>query len=156
MVKALKYRFVQVVASDIGAIMATYFEQRASLIGLDPKNLTISSVPLHPRRLRWRGFNQAKLIANAIGKELGLSVRHDLLKRTVYKSPQADIEDRVERIKNAENIFAVGPLVAVRPLTRTVLLVDDVATTASTLNNAARVLKDAGAKNVIGFVFARG
>lgn len=163
MVKALKYRFATVVAYDIGEIMAQYFEQRASLIGISTsRNIEIASIPLHPRRLRWRGFNQAELIADAIAKYLDLHVRHDLLKRTQYKIPQADIEDRSSRIANANGIFslassAVEPLTAVQPLeAKTILLVDDVATTGSTLDNAARVLKSAGAKRVIGFVFARG
>ena len=151
LVKALKYRLVQVVAHDIGRIMATYLEQRASLLEI-PKNISISSIPLHPRRLRWRGFNQAELIANTIGTELSLPVQHDLLKRKVYKRPQAEIDDRADRIANAKGIFDL----AVQPPSSTIILIDDVATTGATLDTAARLLKTAGAKKVIGFVFARG
>lgn len=157
MVKALKYRFVTVVAHDIGEIMARYLKDRLGLMGLESSKLIITSIPLHSQRLRWRGFNQADLIARDIAQQLSLSYLPDVLVRTKATSPQADIKNRDERIKNAKDIFAVGPLAAVRPLAgKTILLVDDVATTGATLDDAARVLKAVGAKHVIGFVFARG
>ena len=159
MVKALKYRFVKVAAMDIGRMMAVYLEQRVSLLRVRQADTIITAVPLHPKRLRWRGFNQAELIAENISSKLGLAYQNDILSRTVYKKPQADIKDRNERIKNAENIFhlVVEPLSADKQLeSKTILLIDDVATTGSTLDDAARVLKSAGAKKVIGFVFARG
>lgn len=161
MVKTLKYRFVKIIADDIAAHMARYFKALAARFDL-PQHMSIVAVPLHSKRLRWRGFNQTELIATELAHRLSLPYLPDVLQRTHATSPQADIKDRTSRIKNAQGMFglAVAPLnsnPAVRPLSgKTILLVDDVSTTGATLNDAARVLKSAGAREVIGFVFARG
>ena len=155
MVKALKYRFVQIAAFDIGAIMADWLKDRLPLLNMPSP--VLASIPLHPKRLRWRGFNQSELITNQIAKKLSLPVHHDLLVRTIHKTPQADITERDERIKNAVDIFTVKtPPLNIRGGRGEILLVDDVATTGATFDTAACVLKKAGARKVIGFVFARG
>lgn len=159
LVKALKYRFAAEAAEDIGAAMAGYLDNRIPLIGIDSGAVVVIPIPLHRRRLRWRGFNQAELITRMIAAKLGIPLRTDILARLRAKLPQADIENKDERVRNARGIFdlAVGQLSAVQQLKNaTVLLVDDVATTGATLDDAAHVLKQNGAKKVIGFVFARG
>ncbi len=161
-VKALKYRFAREVAKDMGASMITYLKPRLAKLRIDHTAIIVIPIPLHPSRKRWRGFNQAELLAECISDGLDLQMRTNVLVRTKSTKPQADIEDRLARIKNSESLFAlaVAPLnsePAVRPLSgKTVLLVDDVSTTGGTLDSATRVLKDAGATTVIGFVFARG
>ena len=153
MVKALKYRFVDIVADDIGTFMAGYLTERKDLLGFAKTSPVLCSIPLHPKRLRWRGFNQAELIANKIATICDLPVRHDLLTRTEHKTAQADIKNRDERIQNAKDLFSL----AVSPLNiKNIILIDDVATTGATMNSAAKILKSAGAKHVFGFVFARG
>ena len=80
------------------------------------------------------------------------------LRRKKTPPPQADIKNRDERIKNAKGIFdlVVEPLSKmVQPL-ETVLLIDDLSTTGSTLDEAAKILKSLGTEKVIGVVFARG
>ena len=79
-------------------------------------------------------------------------MRNDILIRTRSAQPQAEIKNRFERIKNAEGIFSVKK----SPTQKIIILIDDVSTTGATLDNAARVLKKAGAKEVVGIVFARG
>jgi ComF family protein len=99
-------------------------------------------VPLHPKRLSQRGFNQAGLLARDYGKRLGIEVRFDLLERTSWTVPQTHL-NREERLQNVKGVFR-----APRPDRiegRTVLVLDDVFTTGSTLNECARVLKAAGA-----------
>ncbi len=153
-IKTMKYRFVGSLAGDMAGLMAKYLERR-SLLGfnIDRDQTVIVPVPLHRRRLNWRGFNQAEIIGNHIGSHFKLNFQN-LLVRTRNHIPQAQISDRRTRIANAAGIFNCARPELMRG--KTVLLVDDVATTGSTLDDCARALKAAGAREVIGFVFAKG
>ena len=153
-IKTMKYRFVRSLADDMAGLMVKYLERRLSLgFNIDRNSTVIAPVPLHRRRLNWRGFNQAEIIGNGIGSCLGLNSQ-DVLGRKRNHVPQAQINDRQSRIANATGIFKCMKPELVRG--KTVLLVDDVATTGSTLDDCSRTLKGAGAKEVIGFVFAKG
>ncbi|MFA6553648.1 MAG: hypothetical protein WCT27_04435 [Patescibacteria group bacterium] len=109
-------------------------------------------VPLHPRRLRNRGFNQSKLIANELGELLGAKVE-DLLVRTRYTESQMSLA-RHERLQNVIGAFKMKNDFEKMP--ENVIIIDDVATTLATLHECASVLKSHGAKTVRGFVVARG
>lgn len=112
----------------------------------------ILPVPLHVRRLRQRGFNQAGLLAKALGKRVDLSVRFDVLHRRFWTEPQTRLK-RQERLENVKDAFGVAKPSAVEGLA--VLLVDDVFTTGSTINECAGTLKDAGAAGVHALTVAR-
>lgn len=101
-------------------------------------------IPVHPSRLRVRGFNQAGILAEGIGKKLGIPVRQDLLFRTRKTAPQKSLTPQ-ERLKNLERAFEAGEIP--RDI-RSVILVDDIYTTGSTMEACTRVLKKAGVKNV--------
>jgi ComF family protein len=108
-------------------------------------------VPLHPTRQRERGFNQASLIAELLSAQTSIPAR-PLLERTRYTTTQTAL-DRSERMENLHNAFRLRKNGDVRGLR--VLLVDDVLTTGSTLNECARVLKRAGAFSVHAATAAR-
>jgi ComF family protein len=112
----------------------------------------IVPVPLHPARERERGFNQAELLARALGRKSGLPVR-PLLRRIRYTTTQTQF-DRHERMENLSGAFRLRRGVDVQELR--VLLVDDVLTTGSTLSECAEVLKRAGALSVHAATAARG
>ena len=153
-IKTMKYRFVRPLASNMAELMAKYLERRFSLgLNIGRDSTIVVPVPLHRRRLNWRGFNQAEIIGNGIGSRLGLNFQN-VLGRKRNHIPQAQISDRRARIANAAGIFKCARPELARD--KTILLVDDVATTGSTLDDCARALKSAGAKEVIGFVFAKG
>jgi len=153
-IKTMKYRFVRSLADDMAGLMAKYLERRFLLgFNIDRDSTVIVPVPLHRRRLNWRGFNQAEIIGNGIGSYLKLNSQN-LLVRIRNHVPQAQISDRPSRIANAAGISKCMKPELVQG--KTVLLVDDVATTGSTLDDCARALKSAGVKEVIGFVFAKG
>jgi ComF family protein len=107
---------------------------------------------LHPKRLRERGFNQAVLLARSIGRERGISCRVSLLKKIKWTPPQISLTPR-EREKNVKGSFAVVDSTGARG--RRILLIDDVMTTGSTVNECARELMKAGAREVGVFTFAR-
>ncbi|MBN1848965.1 MAG: ComF family protein [Deltaproteobacteria bacterium] len=115
-------------------------------------HLLIMPVPLHPKKLRGRGFNQSLLLAREIQSSLEVELDFLTLKRIRDTQPQASLK-RIERRKNVHRAFAINTKKALKG--RTVLLVDDVATTTSTLDECARVLKRAGCVRVFCLVLAR-
>lgn len=106
----------------------------------------IVPVPLHKSKLRSRGFNQAELLAEAIGEEVGLPVRRLLLKKKKTKDQKS--LSRNQRIKNVTDAFAVDEEELGPKMPSSVLLVDDVCTTGSTLTACAHVLKARGVAKV--------
>ena len=111
-------------------------------------------IPLHKKRLRWRGFNQAELLANALSKTSGVPT-YSALERIKNNAPQVELNGE-QRKQNVKGIFRVKQDYTDMLHGKTVFLVDDVATTGATMKEAARVLKDAGAKSVWGIAVARG
>jgi ComF family protein len=109
-------------------------------------------VPLHPKRLRERGFNQSLLLARHVASRLGTGLDFLSLTRIRYTQPQTGLKSE-ERRRNVRKAFEVKDKEAVKG--RSILLVDDVTTTGNTLNECARVLKRAGAEHVFGLVLAR-
>lgn len=108
-------------------------------------------VPLHSLREREREFNQSALLAAMLSKRLGSPV-HQLLRRVRPTDPQAGL-DREERMRNLKGAFEIRKA-SVKGLS--LLLVDDVTTTGTTLDACAEVLREAGAKEVCDVVVARG
>ncbi|MDG4475500.1 ComF family protein [Thiovibrio frasassiensis] len=121
--------------------------QLAAVAGAD----WIVPVPLHPKRLRERGFNQALLLARAFFPK-DRRITHDLLVRTRVTEPQTRFNGKARRT-NLKNAFGV-----VKPQHipgKKILLIDDVFTTGTTVNECARVLKKAGAADVMVLTLAR-
>lgn len=152
--KTMKYRFVASLAKDISCFMIRYLNKRlVARLGFNKVSTMVVPVPLHFRRLNWRGFNQAEVMAEKICDFFGWPIMAKDLQRRYNRKPQADVADKFLRIENAENLFEFQDRKAIAG--RIILLIDDISTTGSTLNDCARALKGAGAKEVIGFVFAR-
>ncbi len=107
-------------------------------------------LPLSPARLRERGFNQALEIARLLAKKQGLLLSSDAVLRVRHTSPQANLPWK-QRRSNIRGAFACQRDVS----GKTVIVVDDVMTTGATLNECARILKEAGAQRVINWVLAR-
>lgn len=112
----------------------------------------IVPVPLHVKRLRQRGFNQAALLARALGKAAGIPVRYDVLARSVWTEPQTRLK-REERLENVKGAFVVSRPSDVRG--KRILLLDDVFTTGSTLCECTRVLKKCGAAQIHALTVSR-
>jgi ComF family protein len=111
----------------------------------------IVPVPLHPAKQRERGFNQAALLAQSVGRRLAVVV-NPVLRRVRYTRTQTAF-DRTERMGNLRGAFRLRRNADVRGLC--VLLVDDVLTTGATLSECARVLKKAGARSIFAATAAR-
>jgi len=112
----------------------------------------ILPVPLHKKRLRTRGFNQATILAKACFPEMKSRINTSLLMRNRPTPPQTNLSGR-ERRKNLSGVFTVNQPEAVKD--QHILLVDDVLTTGSTVDECAKVLRKAGAKRIEVFTLAR-
>lgn len=110
----------------------------------------IVAMPLHPLRLRERGFNQSLLLARELGARLALPVLEQACHRTRNTAPQSGLAWR-ERGRNMRQAFACTGAVAGKH----VAVVDDVMTTGASLNELAGALKQAGAAEVSTWVVAR-
>jgi len=108
-------------------------------------------MPLSPKRLKERGYNQALLLARHLAPD---KTRYTLLLK-VQDTPSQHSLKRAERLTALEGAFAVEPLLAPALRGKRIVLVDDVMTTGASLFTAAKVLKVAGAAHVTGLVFAR-
>ena len=104
----------------------------------------VTPVPLHPSRRRKRGFNQAEILAEELGKLCGIPVETDVLFRIRKTAPQK-VLGREGRMKNLRGAFGVSA--GWKPCGN-VLLIDDIYTTGATLERAAAVLKKAGVQKV--------
>ncbi|HOQ02143.1 MAG TPA: ComF family protein [Acetivibrio clariflavus] len=113
----------------------------------------IVSVPLHRKKEQLRGYNQSYLIAKQLGKLLGTKVSKNILIRTKNTDSQS-LLNRVERLRNVKDAFSVTDTNAIKD--KSILIVDDIFTTGSTLNECCRILKDAGARRITAIVVATG
>ncbi len=152
-VKLLKYKFVSDLAKEfIGLIPFSSFNNETMK---QFNNVVLIPIPLHPSRLRFRGFNQAEVLAKLLAAILNIPVRTTILKRIKKTTPQVEMKDKKKRLANMQNVFSVNQS-AIDNHQSTIFLFDDVFTTGATLRAAANILKRAGAKKVWGVVMAHG
>jgi ComF family protein len=112
----------------------------------------IVPVPLHPKRLRWRGFNQAVVLGKELSRAWRLPIDPFILVRTRPTVPQTELNE-AERRTNVRGAFAVEDGTPVK--NKALLLLDDVYTSGATVNECSRVLRRAGAKSVHVLTLAR-
>ena len=148
MIHFYKYRNQPGAIAEIEPFLRDYFEAHRT----EYEGFAVASVPLHVRRLKDRGFDQAFVLAHTIANILDAPLLVKPLHRIRETFPQAR-RNREERLQNVRGAFAV-----VSPETvsqKNILLVDDVFTTGSTVNEVTRVLKKARAGRVEVFTLAR-
>jgi ComF family protein len=111
-------------------------------------------VPLHRRRLWARGFNQAEIIARILSRNFNLQINNKILKRKIATGEQAKMKPD-ERKENTKNAFVL--LNKERIAGKSIVLIDDVYTTGSTMQECAKIIRESGGVDKIyGFVLARG
>ncbi len=154
LVHLFKYSFVFDLGIPLGEIIARILRKNDL-----PLPDFIIPIPIHKRKLKWRGFNQAEILALAISQNLTpglpLPVRNDLVFRQKKTRVQMKIKNYQERLNNLHDAFAILPQAQKIIKSKRILLVDDVATTGATLFECAKTLKAAGAKEVFGAIIAR-
>jgi ComF family protein len=136
-------------AEVMGELWAAHLEKRLCEMKAD----VIVPMPLHWLRRLQRGYNQSEALARAMAKRLGVPCKPSCLRRIRYTAQQQQ-KSAAARRENVRNAFFAPPRAGLRD--KTILLVDDVLTTGSTANDAARALRAAGAKRVVVAVLAGG
>ena len=152
LIQRFKYEpFIKELAKPLTSLIIEHFQ----LLDQKPdfSDFVLIPVPLEKKKLKWRGFNQAEEIGKELSKFFRISLLNNVLAKIKETPAQVDLseEERKENIRNAFSIKNGGQI-----LGRKILLVDDIYTTGSTLTECAKVLKEAGAKEIIGIVIARG
>lgn len=120
--------------------MAKYYTDQIKKWGIEE----MIPIPLHQSRRRKRGYNQAEILARYLSEKTGVPYASDVLFRTKKTTAQKQL-DRQERMANLRGAFSVSK--EWKPA-ENVLLIDDIYTTGATLEQAAKILKKAGAQNV--------
>jgi ComF family protein len=115
----------------------------------------IVPVPLHPIRLWARRYNQSAELARALSRRSGIPVAMDLLVRSKRTPSQGAMPSAGARRRNVQGAFKVSEAGKANVAGRTILLVDDVLTTGSTVDSCSRTLKRAGAARVYVLALAR-
>jgi ComF family protein len=141
-----KYKNLRSLAKPLGLILKNYLLSEPLPVDV------VIPVPLHPRRLRERGYNQSALIAQEVSRLMNLPLIDGEVLRLKYVLPQARTQSVQERHINVKDAFHC-PLFS-KP-GKAVLLIDDVATSGATLDACAQALKLAGSGPIYGLVLAR-
>lgn len=140
LIKQMKYQSAANIAPFLGKILYQHL--------LIPPADLITYIPLHKRKLRMRGFNQCKLIAQELSRLTGIEEKNTL-ERVKNSKAQASVKNQHERIERMKNVFKIRKNYENFVKNKKVILLDDVFTTGATVNAAAEVLKNAGASEII-------
>jgi ComF family protein len=138
-IKKLKYKFVRDLAEEVVELFLSFCgEEKLFSDFCRLPNVVLVPIPLHPRRLRWRGFNQAELLGELIAKNLGIKFTPDLLIRVKNTEPQVKL-DKDQRQINIRRAFALNKNLQFDNLgICNFVLFDDVWTTGATLKKRER------------------
>ncbi len=148
LIKEMKYSHVKGLATFAGQLI----DYTMNLPTVD----LITSVPLHPKRQKDRGFNQAEMMAQEVSRQQDIPYLN-LLIRTRHTVNQASLHDKEKRLSNLKDIFELDQKIELQLIKdKSIMIIDDVTTTGTTLNECAKVLKKYGAKTVIGVTLAHG
>lgn len=156
-----KYRFIKELAEPLGKLMISFLEINTppSWSEKQENELIFIPVPLHGRRLAWRGFNQSELLAQKIAPHFNASLANRILIRSRHTLPQQKMADKKTRSQNIQNAFSLSPKIKLKNnllKNNIIILVDDISTTGATLQDCARTLQELKPKEIWGLVIARG
>ena len=152
LIQKFKYQpFIKELAESLSSLIIEHF----CLLDNRPNfsDFFLIPIPLTKKREKWRGFNQAEEIGKELSRFLNISLIPNYLLKTKETLPQVELTDETRK-ENIKNAFALKN----KGLTKNkkILLVDDVYTTGSTMEECAKLLRGADAKEIIGIVVARG
>jgi ComF family protein len=157
-----KYKFIQSLSKPLGILMINN-SQKLTI----PTPDFILPIPLHPKRLRWRGFNQSELLADTLATNLlpgmEIPVIDNFILRQRHTVPQKKVKKYKDRYQNLDNVFTLNAKfnwldynLANKNLTnKNILLVDDVTTTGATIFKFAKELKNLNPKSISAIVLGR-
>jgi len=162
LIKQLKFHNLAPLGPILGRFLCAFWNfKKPAFLKLWPvEKILVLPIPLSKKRQRARGFNQAEIIAQVFSETFHYELNRDL-KRIKHRPAQSSLDEQ-QRAKNIKDVFvwpekdSRGRPLANFLVNRPLILVDDIITTGATLNEAARVLKAAGAKEIYALVLAKG
>ena len=147
-----KYKpFAENLAKPLAQLLTSHF--LLTQFPLSESGFVLVPIPLTKKRLKWRGFNQAEKVSREISDIFHLPMEH-LLAREKERMPQIEIKEPEKRKENIKGVFSCSFEEKIG--NKKILLIDDVCTTRATLEEAAKVLKAAGFKEIWAAVVAKG
>jgi len=155
-IKNLKYHSVKELVDPLAEILIKMIKNSHFLsinFSTNVSSSIIIPVPLHHKKFLWRGFNQSELLAKKIAEEFEINFKNNVLFK-IKNTPSQTGLDLKKRKTNVVDSFAIKNHKEIK--NKIIFLIDDLFTTGSTINEAAKVLKKAGAKQVWGITLARG
>jgi len=157
LITTYKYKFSEELGAVLASLLAAQVRKLYKFFEQNWAGAMVVPVPLHPRRLRYRGYNQSELLARSLLKNpfvFGLNWKiSNCLARKIYTVPQVKL-GRAERFSNLKDAFVCRDSALVRG--KKIILIDDVCTTGATLGECKKVLMSAGAAKVAALVLAHG
>lgn len=150
LIKKLKYSKKTFLAKELSLQMANFIIKE----NIDKNIDIVIPVPMHWFKKWKRGYNQAELLADGISKIINNPIYNNILIRTKYTKPQFNLKKQ-QRQENLENMFAINKKYIDVIKNKRILLIDDVATTCSTANQCAKILKEHKVKNIIVVTLSR-
>lgn len=154
-----KYRFIKELADPLANLMIKFLTT-AEPVNRQTDKLILIPVPLHGRRLAWRGFNQSEILTKKIADYFNLVLIDNILIRSRHTIPQREIKKPQDRAANIKNVFALNPEINLENKNllknKIIILIDDICTTGATFEDCARALQPLGPKEIWGLVIARG
>ncbi len=155
LIRQFKYNFAFDIVSVWEKMVDLFLLNIINQMEIEVNNLTVIPVPLHITRERDRGFNQAELVARLVYKKIATLRQVDFdnksLQRQKKTNQQAKL-NRSDRLKNLKDAFVWN---GQKPVSKNILLIDDVYTSGATMQECAQILKKFGAQKVYGFTLAR-
>ncbi|HLD27496.1 MAG TPA: ComF family protein [Patescibacteria group bacterium] len=145
-----KFRFIKELAKPLTKILIEFYQKRKT--ELNPAGPMIIPVPLNKKRFLERGFNQSEMMAEIFAEHFGFEFCSNAVIRHKNTAHQVGLTKK-QRKTNVKNSFRVAKAVLIKD--KEIILIDDVVTTGSTLEEIAGVLRQAGAKKVIGLTLAK-
>lgn len=152
LIQSFKYLpLIKELSVPLSSLIIDHFQQLENQKPIFEREALIP-LPLAKKKLKWRGFNQSEEIGKELSKFLKIPLFNDVLIKIRETLPQVELSAK-EREKNIKGVFVLKNKEKIKG--KKILLVDDVYTTGSTMEEAARVLREGGAKEIIGVVIAR-
>ena len=150
LISSFKYKFIKDIKNELGDLVISHLE----LTGfVKNENQVLLPVPLHKKRLHWRGFNQSEALAENIGNYFNIPVVTNVLLRTKYTEHQTLRQNRKERVRNIRGAFSCKNSKVIE--NKEVILIDDVVTSGTTLKECAKELSKYDIKKIFAIVVAK-
>lgn len=155
-IHVFKYQRIVSLQKPLSNLMIKYLEKTKSLPILKQKDILLISIPLHFKKQKQRSFNQSELLTKNIASYFKFPTDFNILIRIKNNPSQAKTQGFIKKKQNVKNIFEISKKQTHLIKDKWIILIDDVYTSGATMQEAAKVLKQNGAKKVIGLVLAKG